>query len=39
MTIFLISDHPIINTLASRVGDKVAQEFVKKQRERILIVD
>jgi len=30
-----ISDHPILQTLETRSGDKMAQDFVKKQKLRI----
>ena len=32
---FPFSEHPILKTLESRLGDKVAQDFMKKCRERV----
>ena len=31
---FLFADHPILQILETRIGDKIAQEFVKKQKQR-----
>ena len=31
----IISDHPILATLEERTSDKIAQEFLKRQKERI----
>lgn len=33
--LLFISDHPILQTLETRAGDKLAQDFVKKQKLRI----
>lgn len=33
--IFSISDHPILQILESRVGDKQALDFVRKQKLRL----
>ncbi len=30
----LISDHPVLHVLSERQGDKLAQDFVKKQKKR-----
>ena len=29
-------DHPVLQVLSERQGDKMAQDFVKKQKERLL---
>ena len=38
LSIFFLcfSDHPVLQVLSERQGDKVAQDFVKKQKERLL---
>lgn len=33
--LFIISDHPILQILESRVGDKQAVDFVRKQKARL----
>ena len=33
--VMFIPDHPILQTLETRTGDKMAQDFVKKQKLRI----
>lgn len=33
--VVFISDHPILQTLETRTGDRLAQDFVKKQKLRI----
>ncbi len=33
---FSIADHPILQILESRVGDRQAVEFVRKQRARLV---
>jgi len=32
----LTSDHPVLTTLEARQADKIAQDFVKKQRQRVV---
>lgn len=34
--VHLIADHPILSVLESRVPDRQAQDFVRKQRDRIV---
>lgn len=33
----LFADHPILQILESRTGDRLAAEFVKKQKQRFAI--
>ncbi len=37
--LILVSDDPILTVLSERPGDKPAQDFVKKQKERFKIPD
>lgn len=38
ISIFIFfSDHPILQILESRTGDRLATEFVKKQKQRFAI--
>ena len=34
-TVTCFTDHPILSVLESRTWDKTAQDFAKKQRERV----
>lgn len=36
LDLFVIPDHPVIKVLTDRGEDRAAQDFVKKQKERLL---